>query len=368
LFFATESYAVYSPQETPNNIFGIHILFPTELGKAATLVNSSGGDWGYVTIPIQYNDRDVEKWQDFMNNAQKHHLIPIIRIATSPHYSDTSVWRKPDDFDVVDFANFLNSLEWPTKNRYVLLFNEVNRFDEWGGGLPNPEEYADAVVYATDVFKERNPDFFIIAGGLDNAAPSDGIKFIDNLVYLRRMGMHNAQVFEKIDGFASHSYPNPNFAEAPSLSKIESTATYKHELAVIDRYTDKELPVFISETGWNAEALPQSVIASYFKISMNEIWGKDTRVVAVTPFILESGGGPFDKFTFFKGEKLTSYGQVYRDIPKKKGEPELNTIRIAEKPRAKSLRKSLFVDLVMYENVSFSSPLLKTYFKSLLAI
>ncbi|HVZ67767.1 MAG TPA: hypothetical protein VG917_05940, partial [Patescibacteria group bacterium] len=48
--------ASYDPTSKPNNIFGIHILFPTELDKAAKLVNTNGGDWGYVTIPIQYGD------------------------------------------------------------------------------------------------------------------------------------------------------------------------------------------------------------------------------------------------------------------------------------------------------------------------
>ena len=115
--------ASYNPASRANNKFGIHILFTTEVEKAAKLVNSSGGDWGYITIPIQYNDRDIEKWQKFMDECARHHIIPIVRVATDPYYANTGVWRKPNDFDVVDFANFLDSLSWPTKNRYVFLFN-----------------------------------------------------------------------------------------------------------------------------------------------------------------------------------------------------------------------------------------------------
>src|SRR3989338_4464705 len=118
LFFvvAMPTSASYDPVSRTNNIFGIHILFPAELEKAAKLVNSSGGDWGYVTIPIQYGDRDLDKWQDFMSEAQRNHLIPIIRIATEPYFKNTGVWRKANDYDIVDFANFLNSLQWPTTN------------------------------------------------------------------------------------------------------------------------------------------------------------------------------------------------------------------------------------------------------------
>ncbi len=56
---ARPAYAIYDPLSVSNNRFGIHILNPSEVEKAAELVNSSGGDWGYVTIPIRANDRDL---------------------------------------------------------------------------------------------------------------------------------------------------------------------------------------------------------------------------------------------------------------------------------------------------------------------
>ena len=110
------SFAIENPLSSPNNKIGVHILFASEINKAAELVNSNGGDWGYVVIPIQSGDRDLEKWQKFMNDARKLHVIPIIRLATEGDYFNTSVWRKPSEEDVLDFANFLNSLEWPVKN------------------------------------------------------------------------------------------------------------------------------------------------------------------------------------------------------------------------------------------------------------
>lgn len=370
LVFSKPAIAIYDPVSRPNNIFGIHILFTYEIPKAAELINSSGGDWGYVTIPIQYGDRDLDRWQKFMDETARHHVTPIIRIATEGYWANTSVWRKPDDFDIVDFANFLNSLSWPTKNRYVLLFNEVNRFDEWGGDPPAPSEYADFVSYAADAFKTRNEDFFIIAGGLDNASPNDGTKYLDNLVYLRKMHEHNSDVFQKIDGFSSHSYPNPNFSQAPSLSKIEGTSTYKFEVDLVERLSSRALPVFITETGWNAEVLPQGVISEYLKMSMTEIWGNDPRIVAVTPFILESNGGPFDKFTFLKSGKFTDYGISYREIPKIKGDPIVNPERIVASATSKQkiTPKVNFVSASFLPQISFDSRMLKNYFKIILGI
>src|SRR3990167_165762 len=76
--------AAYDPLSVPNNRWGIHILETAEVGKAAEFVNSGGGDWGYVTIPIRANERDLEKWTRFMEECKKLHLIPILRIATFP--------------------------------------------------------------------------------------------------------------------------------------------------------------------------------------------------------------------------------------------------------------------------------------------
>jgi hypothetical protein len=363
-------FAIYDPKSTPNNKFGIHILFPSEIPKAAELINSSGGDWGYVTIPIKYSDRDLEKWQQFMKEAKKYHVVPILRIATDAYHANTGVWRKPNDFDVVDFVNFLNSLNWPTKNRYVMFYNEINRNDEWGGLPPSPEEYADSLSYAINVFKSQSQDFFIIAAGLDNASPNDGIKYMDNFVFLRRMGTHNPEVFKKIDGFSSHSYPNPNFAQPPSKTKLEGTATYKYEGEIINGFAGSKKPIFITETGWNADALPASVIASYYKIAMNEIWGADPDVVAVTPFVLESNGGPFDKFTFFKAGQFTEYGKAYKEMTKVKGAPVLDhsadILSVSSLKNAEVGNILEFVPLVVGDG-AFAG-LTKWYFKSLFSV
>lgn len=370
LFYTPKfSFAVYDPFLKPNNYFGIHILFTSELEKASNLVNSSGGDWGYVTIPIQSGDRDLEKWQKFMNDAYDKHLIPILRLATESYHMDTAVWRKPNNYDILDFANFLNSLYWPSKNRYVILFNEVNRFDEWGGDAPNPEEYADTVNYAIDVFKSKNPDFFLIMSGLDNASPNDGVKYMDNFVYLNRMAHRDLSLFGRIDGFSSHSYPNPDFAQSPNALKREGIATYRFEQDLISLYTPSKKPVFITETGWNGAKLSEDTISKYFKTTLDDIWGKDKdSIVAITPFILESQGGPFDKFTFIKNNNLTEYGKIYQSYSKIKAEPLLNSPPPPIKKKNNILNTQYFKGKVTgFLNARFS-PVVKFYFKSLLGI
>jgi hypothetical protein len=317
------SFAIEDPLSLPNNKFGIHILFPEELDEAARLVNSNGADWGYVTIPIQAGDKDIGKWQKFMDDARQLHLIPIIRIATENYYFNTRVWRKPTAEDIIDFANFLNSLEWPVKNKYIVVFNEVNRSDEWEGNL-SPKEYADILNYAVSAFKSLDENFFIISSGLDNAAPNIFGKYMNEYDYMVEMNNAVPGIFGLVDGLGSHSYPNPGFAGTPYASTSKSIYSFDFEKNLAYRLSGKYLPVFITETGWSKNALPESQIAAYFKYAFEHVWS-DKDIIAITPFLLQAGTKPFSQFSLTNEDgKKNEIFLAYKNILKTKGKPTLN--------------------------------------------
>lgn len=315
----TKSFAVENPLSKPNNKFGIHILFPAEVGPAAQLVNSNGGDWGYVVIPIQAGDRDLVKWQAFMDSCKKNHVIPIIRVATEGDYFNTTVWRTPDSSDILDFANFLNSLNWPVKNRYVIVFNEVNRADEFGG-IVDPATYAQLLSYATTVFKSKNQDFFIISSGMDNAAANTPLS-MNEYDYYKAMNQAVPGIFNQIDGISSHSYPNPGFSQPPTVLNSESIDSFQFERTLIESMSNKQLPVFITETGWPTNIIPDTVAAGYYQQAFSTVWN-DPNIVTVAPFLLQAGGGPFGGFSFLgvSSERTPEYVSI-ASIPKIKGTP-----------------------------------------------
>lgn len=319
LFAPVQAFAITNPLSVPNNKFGIHILFPSELSSAAKLVNSSGGDWGYVTIPIQASDRNLQKWQAFMDQCRELHLIPILRLATDGDYFNTSVWRQPTLTDVLDFANFLNSLTWPTKNRYVIIFNEVNRADEWGGQA-DPTAYANILSFAVSAFKSKSPDFFIISSGMDNAAATTDTTY-NEYTFLDDMNTAVPGIFNQVDGMASHSYPNPGFTAPPTTETNESIDSFAYERSLIESMSNKNLPVFITETGWSDTTIPASVIASYYQMAFTNVWN-DSDIVAVTPFLLTAGAGPFTQFSFYDASgNPTDFYTAYADLPKTAGKP-----------------------------------------------
>jgi hypothetical protein len=316
--------AAENPLAVPNNKIGIHILDVSELPAAAKLVNSNGGDWGYVTIPIQAGDYNYAKWQGFMNNCIKYHVIPIIRLATDDDSANPQDWRKPDLYDVINFANFLNSLTWPTKNRYVIVFNEVNRADEWGGSV-DPTGYAQLLSFADTIFKSENPDFFIISAGMDNAAPDEGTTYMDEYTYFKDMNQAVPGIFNQIDGISSHSYPNPGFAQAPDATSPTGVGSFIQERSLIESMSSKQLPVFITETGWSASSVNQDQQVQYYDEAMKNVWN-DPDIVAITPFLLQAGAGPFEQFSFLTGTgSATEQYQYIYGMQKVKGVPSFPT-------------------------------------------
>jgi len=311
-----------NPLSVPNNKIGIHILDVSELPQAAQLIDSGGGDWGYVTIPIQASDENLVKWQKFMDQCKKYHIIPIIRLATVDDYFDTQAWQTPTQNDIVDFAVFLNSLDWPTKNRYVIIYNEVNRGDEWGGQA-DPTNYAHLLSFAVTVFKSASPDFFVISAGLDNAAPDQGATFYNEYTYIAAMNQAVPGIFNQVDGIASHSYPNPGFSQSPDASSLMGVGSFFHERNLIESMSTKTLPVFITETGWSSSSVPPDTEVQYYNQTLQTIWD-DPDIVAVTPFLLNAGAGPFAQFSFIdaNGNKTKQYKYI-SSLQKTKGKPVL---------------------------------------------
>ncbi len=307
----------------PNNIYGIHLAqpYPDDLKAAANLVNSNGGDWGYVTLVIQENDRDTAKWQQVFDSLRQLHLIPIIRLATQ---AEGQNWRRPDPSDDDNWISFLNSLNWVVKNRYVILFNEPNHGSEWGGEV-DEKSYAKVAYDFAKKFKQSNSDYFVMLAGMDASAPSWLPGMEDEQAFLQQVFEDQPDLINYLDGIASHSYPNPGFAGSPYDSGRGSVRTYQWEEGVYKTFgAKKDLPVFITETGWGRDKLGEQATASDFQAAFEDVWSQDKNIWAVTPFVLNYQSEPFLQFSWEKpgGSDFYSQYQAVQSIPKIKGDPE----------------------------------------------
>lgn len=313
--FLFPAHAIYDPASVPNNKFGIHIIqaTPDESSPSALLVNSSGGDWGYITFIIESKDRNHDKWQEFFNDLRRRHLIPIVRLATQP---EGSSWKRPYDGEEQAWADFLDSLNWPIKNRYVVVYNEPNQAHEWGGQV-DPKTYTQALDKTITALKNKNADFFVMNAGFDASSPYQPPNYMDEITFMQQMNTEVPGIFNKLDGWVSHSYPNPGFVGSPTAAGRGTVGTWSWELQQLRTFgVTKNLPVFITETGWkHAEGISLNpsfpsadTIADYYKTAFESSWNSG-QIMAVTPFLLSYQEPPFDHFSFKKFQSTDFYPQ-----------------------------------------------------------
>lgn len=318
-------YDVSRPLFERNNKFGLYIYAEdTEfIDLADELVNSTGGDWGYVLIPYNVKDQDYPKWREVFAKLRDKHLIPVIQLHDV----------NPEDYEsqTLEAAEFLNTFVWPVKQRFISVYNEPNDAKFWHGYV-DPAEYAEILSYTIDAFGKVHEDFYMLNGAL-NISASDGDGYMDALEFMKRMDDAEPGVFSKLDGWASHPYPQPNFSGDPYTKGRWGIRAYEVELEFLksELNVSKELPVFLTETGWahaegdsyNPSFLPVSHVGENFVRAYKDIWLQDDRVVAVMPFTIRYNP-PYDHFSWVNHDNVPySHFDVVKDLEKVSGEPQV---------------------------------------------
>ncbi|HYD35830.1 MAG TPA: hypothetical protein VD999_07250 [Vitreimonas sp.] len=277
------------------DVLGVHILHPYEIDDAKKLITDEAkpDEWQYVTIPLSLNDLDKkDEWQGFLNAAKEKKIIPIVRLTSR---FENGAWKVPNRKEIVLLMTFLKKQDWPTDQRHVVMFNEVNHAKEWGGTI-NPEEYADILSFAADWAHAEGKNFVVLPAAMDLAAPN-GTETMEAFTYLNRMHAYNPDIFHKIDVWNSHSYPNPGFSSSPERTAQNSLRGFEHELKFIKDKTGRDLQVMITETGWIANRQTSRWLEEYYLYALQHVWSHP-QVIAVTPFLLRGDPGPFSNFTF----------------------------------------------------------------------
>lgn len=306
-----------------NNKFGLYVY--AERGDFITLakklVNSSGGSWGYVLLPYNVKDRDSQKWKNVFEQLHKNHLIPVVQLWDVDLQNYKSQTKEA--------AQFLNSLLWPIRYKYVSVYNEPNDAKFWYGKV-DPETYAKVLAYTITAFRAENEDFFMLNGALNVSSSTDKSN-LDAFDYMKRMNSEVPGVFNELDGWASHSYPQPNFSGNPHTVGRYGIRAYDTELSFLKNSlgVKKELPVFITETGWahaegssyNNSYLSDEQVAENFKIAYEKYWLPDARVRAVMPFTIWYDT-PFDHFSWVNNDEVSyKHYDVVKSIKKVAGKP-----------------------------------------------
>lgn len=282
--------AVSTPDATPSAMMGVHLLLDdgrqqwpidlwhTHMAYAAQALPAGG----FVVQLIRDDDFDIAKWQAFMDWCADYDLTPVIRMATT-YDRDNAYWRVPQaDSDggytawANRFAEFLGALQWPTDTQYVIVLNEVNQGDEWGG-KPDAAAYARLQMDVSAALRQHLPNPRILNAALSLYAPHTGSlpfpnsqhHFVDANTFLDAIIAAQPDFFEAVDIWNSHVYP-ADFTAPPwqqtygfdfMHDAVDTTQPppngiynrgingYEWELWKLDRFGVQK-PVFISELGW----------------------------------------------------------------------------------------------------------------------
>lgn len=288
---------VFLPKQTQaanSQVLGMHILHPGEIEDVRRVYIDEV--WRYVTIPVTLDDLGKRsEWQKFFDQAVALRLIPIVRLNTR-YDTILDAWVIPSRKDIIDLARFLSSLNWHQDEKLVIVFNEVNHAKEWGGKI-DPLLYTSILRFTSDWLRSEGHNYKILPAAMDLAAPN-GVDTREAFTYLGSMLQFDPEIFSQIDYWNSHSYPNPDFAASPKRTGQNSLRGFLYELTWLKNKTGRELEVFITETGWASSYLTNYYLSEYYLYALNYIWS-DSRVKAVTPFIMRGSPGPFASFSFF---------------------------------------------------------------------
>ncbi len=267
---------------------GFHLLEPGEIQYVLPYRDLSAQLT--VTVPMVLSDRRTEVWQSFFETCYKAGITPLVRWVTT--YSGDS-WAIPTRKEITETVTFLRGLNWPGK-RTIILFNEPNQAKEWGG-MVDPEGYAEVATFAARWLKTEPMEYVVLPAGLDAAAPNNHV-MIDNLRYIERMYRSYPEFFDLIDGWTSHSYPNPGFSASAYRNGKDSLRGFEVELNKLRALSGKQFSVYITETGWKQSKLVNKLLPKYYQHAVKNIW-HDERIQAVTVFLLRGNSGPFADFS-----------------------------------------------------------------------
>ncbi len=315
-----------------NNPIGINLIRWTEnqyLWAAADLVNSSGGDWGYVTITLIDDDRQSPyRLQRILEQCAHRHLTPIIRVATRFDVT-TETWSRPQWNDPFLWRELFNSVTWPTTLKYIVVGNEPNLGREWGGEV-DPAGYARYLEKWLDVFAD-DPTYRIFNGALDASNDTLMPERMDEFEFIDAMREAAPGLVDRLHGWAANPYhfwwgTEPRF-------------TYKAYEVELE-YIGRDMPVIVME--FHAFEIDEPQMVAEYYAEAYEHWLADPRIIAITPFFWNPEADRFWMYRVNSDGSVAEASPTYtwlRSLPKQAGSPGFrpqlaNTARPVREPAA----------------------------------
>lgn len=207
---------------------------------------------GQYLDPV-YGTSTWEKYDRIVQLAEEYGLKIIARVDRSPAWArpdGTPPERPPDNPE--DYADFIEAFVRRYRGRihYLQVWNEPNRFEDWGSQPVDPAGYVRLLKLAYARAKAADPAIQVLAAGL---APTieTGPNNLSDLLYLEEMYRLGARdSFDIMGAMAYGLFRGPHDRRVDPLRINASRLPLLR--AVMERYGDGDKPIWVSEFGWNA--------------------------------------------------------------------------------------------------------------------
>jgi hypothetical protein len=224
-------------------------------------VREMGADTIVEFFPWAYVERvqGVDDWTQsdkIFKHARNQGVKVYARFGLVPEWARPNDPENPTTFNYIPEDSFDEFAAYAARfaTRYqdalagVIIWNEPNLTFEWGFQPVDPIGYTKLLSVVAPVIRDAAPDIPILAGALSPTI-ADSPEALNDLTYLR--AMLDAGAGKYFDVLSAHTY---GFGLPPNLPPSPDTLNFRRiELvrALLDEYGFTEMPIAITETGWN---------------------------------------------------------------------------------------------------------------------
>ncbi|GEM_PF-2223283 len=268
------------------------------------------GEWGYVGVLTSPDQ--AFRLQQLLDDCASLHLIPLLRISVTGGQDDR--WEKPQLRDALFWVNVFNTLNWHDLPRLLVVNNEVNLDQEWGGKA-NPAEYADWLsLFARTIRATASPPgaYKIMMSALTLGASDESGQTIHPATFVKGMKAAIPDIFNQVDGTAINIYTLRPYTDNRRWNYLG----YREQLDLMGR----DVPVYIMEEGLDPHfPYTDQDLADQVRIGW-PTWQNDPLVVTVMPLAYVPGvylpedmrhSGGFWFFGLDGGGSVTAISRTY---------------------------------------------------------
>lgn len=296
--------AVAQDEEPVNNPYGAHLVdvqYNKWIDEQLDWIRHLVGPRGYVKFCLFQIDKNTQGVTDarkqLVEEIYKRDLIPIVRLGG---VWQPGGWLKPEADAPGDYTSISEAIkrvvdDLPRHDDYPLyveIYNEPNLSVEWTGE-PNLEEYGHFFVDAAAAIRSIGDDRIQIMNGafaLSAEATEEMFEAVPESVHA-------------FDVWATHPYPQNRPPEVNLENGITTSEglcidAYKLERDVVRKYRGEDVPIMITETGYDLgngvfsehPIITDELRADYITRAFRDYWVKDPQLLAVTPFLFMEKG------------------------------------------------------------------------------